>query len=63
MSALAWAAKSGDIKTVKYLIKNGADVNAKNVSSRTILDLTINFEVKEYLKTVGAKTSKELMEG
>lgn len=62
MTALAWAAKSGDLKTVKYLVDKGADVNSKNVSSRTVLDTTIDTKVKQYLKTVGAKTGKELME-
>lgn len=61
MTALAWAAKSGDLKTVQYLIENGAEVNSKNVSSRTILDITIDNSVKEYLISKGAKTSKELM--
>lgn len=63
MTALAWAAKGGDLKTVKYLIENGADVNSKNVSSRTVLDITIDNEIKEYLISQGAKTSKELMKG
>ncbi len=63
MTALAWAAKAGDLKTVKYLVANGANVNSKNVSARTVLDITIDQEVKDYLRTVGAKTGKELMKG
>ena len=63
MTALAWAAKAGDLKTVKYLIENRAEVNSKNVSSRTILDNTIDSSVKQYLISKGAKTSKELMKG
>ncbi len=62
MTPLHWMAKEGNIKAVKLLVDNGANINAKNSSSRTILDVTISTEVKKYLKSVGAKTGKELFE-
>ena len=31
MTALHWAVKRGTFKTVKILIENGADVNAKDL--------------------------------
>ena len=61
MSALAWAAKSNKLKVVKYLLENGADINSKNNGSRSVLDITINADMKEFLKSKGAKTSEKLL--
>ncbi|GAB4289945.1 MAG: hypothetical protein Kow0068_15440 [Marinilabiliales bacterium] len=62
MTALAWAAKNGNLDEVKFLVENGADVNSKNVNARTILDITVDYEVKKYLISKGAKTGKQLLE-
>ena len=36
------AASNGDIKTVEFLLKNGDDVNDKNIDGRTPLHIAIN---------------------
>jgi len=60
MSPLMWAAKDGNLKVVKYLVEHGANVNQQNSNSRTVIEVTFSQEVKDYLKTKGAKTSQEL---
>lgn len=61
MTPLMWAAKDGNLKVVKYLLENGSNVNAQNNNSRSVLEVTINSDVKDFLRSKGAKTSQELM--
>lgn len=61
MSPLMWAAKDGNMKLIEYLVEHGANVNAQNNNSRTVIEVAMAQEVKEYLKKKGAKTSQELM--
>ncbi|MCL2744395.1 MAG: ankyrin repeat domain-containing protein [Planctomycetaceae bacterium] len=52
------AAKNGTVNDVRYLINNGADVNAKGYDGKTALDIAVNegqSEVAKYLRSVGAK--------
>ena len=60
MSPLMWAAKEGNLKVVQYLVEHGANVNKQNNNGRSVIETTFSQEVKEYLKTKGAKTSQEL---
>ena len=61
MTTLAWAAKYNNIAVVKYLVEHGADVNSKNTNARTVLDVSGLGVVRNYLRSHGAKTSKELL--
>ncbi len=61
MTTLAWAAKYNNIAAVKYLVEHGADVNSKNTNARTVLDVSGLGLVYSYLRSHGAKTSKELL--
>jgi len=61
---LIGAAKDGNLLVVKSALEKGADINAKNVYSQTVLMLpTINghTEIVEYLKEKGTK-EKEIVE-
>ncbi|PKP17396.1 MAG: hypothetical protein CVU05_15605 [Bacteroidetes bacterium HGW-Bacteroidetes-21] len=61
MSPLAWAAKNADMKMVKYLLEKGANVNSINSNSRSVLDVTNDFQIQELLKSKGAKTTMEMV--
>lgn len=61
MSPLAWAAKDANMKMVKYLLDKGANVNAVNSNSRSIMDICTDFQIKELLKSKGAKTTQEMV--
>ena len=61
MSPLMWAVKDGNIKIVQYLVEHGAKVNAVNSNGRAVIEMAVVSEVKDYLKSKGAKTSAELM--
>lgn len=53
------------IESLKILIKYGADINKKNEKGETPLDMAVcqyHHTAIEYLKSLGAKTSKELEE-
>ena len=45
----------GYSEIVKYLVKNGADINIKNNDGKTALDLADSEEIKEVLRKTGAK--------
>jgi len=60
MSAIAWASKHGNYDIVKYLAENGADINSTNSSGRTPLDIAKTEEIKEYLRSLDAKTGDEI---
>jgi len=61
MSPLMWAVKDGNMKLIEYLVNHGANINAQNNNSRTVIEVALSQEVKDYLKKKGAKTSQELM--
>ncbi len=62
MSVLAYAVKENKIKVVKLLIEKAkADINIKNSSGRTPMDIVADEEIKKYLKSKGGKTGKELL--
>jgi ankyrin repeat protein len=61
MSPLMWAVKDGNMKLIEYLIDHGANINAQNNNSRTVIEVAMSQEVKDFLKKKGAKTSLELM--
>ena len=42
MSALAWAAKQGKLEVVIFLIKKGADINARDNKKHTPLACAIS---------------------
>jgi ankyrin repeat protein len=64
MSVLAYAVKENKLNAVKYLVDNGkAEVNIKNSSGRTPLDICTDDEISKYLRAKGGKTGKELMSG
>ncbi|MBN2683397.1 MAG: ankyrin repeat domain-containing protein [Bacteroidales bacterium] len=64
MSVLAYAVKENKLNAVKYLVEQGkANVNIKNSSGRTPMDVCTNDEISKYLRANGAKTGKELMSG
>ena len=43
------------LEVVKYLLENGADINAKNDYDKTALDLAKTEEIEEVLRKAGAK--------
>lgn len=56
-TALILAAQSGDLLTVKYLVENGADINAQNVFGGSPLFWSAvfgHFEIVQYLQENGA---------
>ena len=58
MTALMLATSGGNLKLVKFLIDNGADVNAKNHAGISALNLASkkkNSELVNLLKARGAK--------
>jgi ankyrin repeat protein len=61
MSPLMWAVKDGNLKVVQYLVEHGAKVNAVNSNGRSVIEMAIVADVKDYLKSKGGKTSAELM--
>ncbi len=61
MSPLMWASKDGNLKIVEYLVEHGANVNAVNSNGRSVIEIAMVKEVKDYLKVKGGKTSSELM--
>ncbi len=55
---LHWACLNGDPEVVNFLIRNGAEVNAKNISNHTPLDRAIfdnHSDMVKYLRSIGAK--------
>ena len=56
---LHFAVLNGNIEVVKYLVSQRADVNAKNNYDQTPLDWANSDEIKNYLKSKGAKSGKE----
>lgn len=61
MSPLMWAVKDGNLKIIQYLVEHGANINAVNSNGRSVIEIAIAQDVKDYLKSKGAKTSLELM--
>jgi len=61
MSPLMWAVKDGNMKLIEYLVDHGANINAQNNNSRSVIEIAMAPEVKDYLKMKGAKTSQEMM--
>ncbi|MBI5541692.1 MAG: ankyrin repeat domain-containing protein [Bacteroidia bacterium] len=61
MSPLMWAVKDGNLKIVTYLVEHGAKVNAVNSNGRSVIEMAMVADVKDYLKSKGGKTSAELM--
>jgi len=61
MSPLMWAVKDGNLKIIKYLTEHGANINAVNSNGRSVIEIAIAQDVKDFLKSKGAKTSLELM--
>jgi hypothetical protein len=54
---LMYAAKYGRFKMVKYLIKNGADINTVSIKGKTALSYSIQYkspEIENYLKELNA---------
>ena len=49
------AVEGGNLKIVKMLVKNGADVNSIDDKNRTVLAKTMNKEIAKYLVSKGAK--------
>lgn len=45
----------GYSEIVKYLVKNGADINIKNEDGNTALDWAATEEIKEILRKAGYK--------
>jgi uncharacterized protein len=63
MSPLMWHAYSNHLAGVRYLLSQGAEINAMNEEESTALDIAQRFQYRElagYLKSAGAKTCKEL---
>jgi ankyrin repeat protein len=55
-AAIHYAASNGNAELLKFLIKNGADVNAVTADGKTPLSLAgSNTEITEILKAAGAK--------
>ena len=50
-----WASLEGHLEIVKYLVKNGADINIKNEDGNTALDWAATEEIKELLRKAGYK--------
>ena len=44
------ASSFGYFETIKYLLKHGADVNAKNNNGKTALDEAIDYQAKDFLR-------------
>jgi len=60
---LHFAADGRNLQFVKLLVENGAEINAQDDENCTPLDLCeAGFKTHEYLRSVGANTSKELEE-
>lgn len=51
---LMWAAESGNVDIVKYLIEKGADVNAKDSTGKKVVDFSANIIIRNALKNAGA---------
>ena len=56
-TVLMIASSIGHFNIVKYLVKNGADVNLKDESGKTALDYVKTYEIRQFLINAGAKTS------
>jgi len=50
--------KEGNLKFVKYLIENGADINAKDNEGNTALTKAVNEEIKKLLIKNSVKNDK-----
>lgn len=60
-NAIAFAAKQGDLRVVKELVKQGQDVNMQDSSGVSVLDIAMEKNQKlvvDYLKSQGAKPGK-----
>lgn len=65
-TALILAVRSGDIKTVKYLVRNGSALNHKNIFRATAYDESINFahrEISKYLRDEYIKNLPDFHDG
>jgi ankyrin repeat protein len=70
-TALHWVVRNGyrvdfkneNIDVIRYLIENGADVNAKNDDGETPLDDAYIYgtdEIRQILRDAGGKSGKEI---
>lgn len=62
-SSLIWASSRGDLEAVKYLVENGADINAKNGGGETALIVASDLEVVKYLVEHGANVNAKNKNG
>ena len=47
---LMWAAYGNDLKTVKLLVENGADITAKNAKGEDAYSMSTNPDIRHFLK-------------
>ena len=65
-TCLIFAARHGDLKTVKYLVRNGAALNHKNKNNYTAYDESVryyNIEVSKYLRNEYLKNLPDFHDG
>lgn len=65
-TSLIYAARQGDIKTVKYLVRNGAALNHKNQYKSTAYDESISYfhsEISKYLRDEYVKNLPDFHDG
>ena len=58
-TALMIASKNGHLGVVQLLVEKGANVNAKDEDGKTALDIAETPEIKEYLRSNGAKSGSD----
>ncbi|MCH8331007.1 MAG: WG repeat-containing protein [Bacteroidetes bacterium] len=60
-TALSWAVSRGEIPTIELLLSYGADLNMINKRGVTLLELSRNKGMWEWLKSHGARSAFELL--
>ena len=65
-TSLIYAARHGQLKTVKYLVRNGAALNHKNILRYTAYDISVKYshpEISKYLRDEYVKNLPDFHDG